>query len=190
MPLYTQDEMAKFRRPHVTRCWFGEFFLPSGTVRLHPGVGTVWAGGHEWKGVSDPIGGQLVSIGQVEDPRFGQAAAVAIVISGANPAFVKMIDEDAAAIEGSSVNLYWCCFDGETGEQIIPLRSAFPGLLSSPAIEWDGPDRVTVAFTVESIWVSMNEPYGGEWSATGVAIMNPGDRGGEYIGVKVEERLQ
>lgn len=200
--LYSTEEEIKFlRRPHVQRAWFAELHLPSGIARVHPGVGNFKIGyfegdiyfEDEWRGLSDPLGPMLVHIDPVEDPRFGTAVSVNILISGANKEFIRYIHENAAAIEGVQADLYWAPFDAETGLPKFGLKRAFPGMLSAPAIEWEGVGRRTVAFTIESIWLSQDDPYGGTWSYIGqkkraLALFgDANDLGGQYIGVRVQE---
>lgn len=186
------DELAFLRRPHVARAWFAELHLPSGISRVHPGVGNFIIDGHEWRGVSDPMahgGGQLVYINAVEDPRFGQAVSVEIVISGANRDFIRYIHENAGSIEGVAANLYWAAFDADSGTAPFGMHKPFPGLLSAPAIQWEGSGVRTVGFTIESVWLSQDDPYGGTWSYTGQLKRFPDDEGGEFIGIKVNETI-
>lgn len=187
MALFSADDMEKLSGPHVARCWFGEFDLPSGFARLHNGVGRVTANGHEWRGVSDPIAGVLVGIEPVEDPRFGAAAAVKIVLSGANAAFWKSVKQDAREIEGRSARLYWAAFDPETGENIM-FKPMLPGKMSSPTLTRQGVGTRFVGLTIEGFWQAQNYAFGGRWNFSDQMRRYPGDKGGQFIGQKVAEQ--
>lgn len=186
MPIFSEADFERLSAPHVARAWFCEIDLPSGVKRLHSGVGRVTAGGFEWRGVSDPIGGQLVRVEAVEDPRFGQAAAVAITIGGISAEFWTEIKTTAREMEGDRFDLHWASFDPETGIIDVTLKKLFPGKLSSPALFRSFGVRHCV-FTVESLWQSQNYPFGGRWNAADQERRFSGDLGGQFIGVKVQE---
>lgn len=189
--LYSEAEMAFLRRPHIARAWFADLDLPSGRWRLHNGVGRKTVGGFEWRGVSDPAGGQLASISAVEDPRFGQAAKIDIVLAGVNLDFLRSVKDQGRQIEGRQADVYWCAFDQET-QEVWPsgLKKMFPGYLSSPRISWSGIGSRTVSFTIESLWHSQNFPFGGLWTPADQKVRYPGDKGLDYVGVKVQEVIR
>ncbi|EHK56813.1 hypothetical protein [Allomesorhizobium alhagi] len=187
MAIFTEADLDRLAAPHVARAWFLEMDLPSGLTRLHSGTGRVSIGGHEWRGVSDPIGGQLVTLSNIEEPRFGQAVAVNVTLSGANREFFKSVHTDARAIEGRRADLYWAAFDGETGEVLIGLKKLFPGKITSPSLQWQGIGIRTVSITIESIWSSQNYAVGGKWNGADQRRRYPGDRGLDFVGVKVSE---
>jgi hypothetical protein len=187
MSLFSADEMAKLAGPHVSRAWFGEFDLPSGYAYLHNGVGTVTVAGQEWRGLTDPLGGVLVSIDAVEDPRFGQAAAVGIVLSGVNVAFWKSVKADARDLEGRTAILHWASFDPETGE-LGMFKTMFPGKMSAPSLHRQGLGTRLVGLTIEGFWQSQNYPFGGRWNFSDQMRRYPGDKGGQFIGQKVAEQ--
>lgn len=191
MAQFTEADLDKLSGPHVARLWFAELDLPSGLARLHNGVGRITVGGYEWRGVTDPIVGQLVSIDAVEDPRFGQAASVQIVLSGVNVEFYRSVKADARALEGRRADLYWAAFDPETGEIVIGLKKLFPGKMSAPSLHRQGIGTRTVGLTIESMWQSQNYPFSAfKWSAAGQQARFPGDKGGEFIGVRVSETFK
>lgn len=189
--LFSSEDRAFLRRPHISRVWFAEIDLPSGVARLHSGSGRVFVGGHEWRGVTDPGGSQLVSIGAVEEPRFGQAAKVDVVLSGVNVAFLRSIKDMARSIEGRSANIYWCAFDQETAESWGGgMKKLFPGKLSSPVMRWVGIGTRTVSFAIEGPWHSQNFPFGGKWNPADQRRRYPGDKGLDFVGVKVQEIIK
>ena len=189
MPLFSKDDMEKLSGPHVARCWFAELDLPSGFQRVHNGVGRVTVGGYEWRGVSDPISGVLVSVDAVEDPRFGQAAAVTIVLSGVNVAFWKSVKADARDLEGRDANLYWGAFDPETGENIM-FKKLLPGKMSAPTLTRQGIGVRYVGLTIESFWQAQNFPFGGRWNGADQRRRYPGDKGLDLVGQQVAETWQ
>lgn len=189
--IFTDADMEFLRRPHIARAWFAELALPSGTWRLHTGVGRKTVGEREWRGVSDPGGRQLVSISPVQDPRFGQAAKIDIVLAGVNLDFIRSVKDQARQIEGALADFYWCAFDQET-EEVWPggLKKLFPGYLSAPKRRSAGLGIRTVSFTAETLWQSQNYPFGGKWSHADQQNRYPGDKGLQYVGVKVNEIIK
>jgi hypothetical protein len=188
MAIFTEAELDWLARPHIARAWFLDLDLPSGHAYLHNGTGRITIGGHEWRGVTDPVGGQIVSMGNVEEPRFGQAVAVDITLSGANKDFFKSVHASARAIEGRRGDLYWAAFDAETAT-IWPrgLVRLFPGKITSPLLQWQGIGVRTVSITLESIWSSQNYAVGGKWQGADQRRRYPGDKGLDFVGVKVSE---
>ncbi|WP_353641315.1 transcriptional regulator [Mesorhizobium sp. WSM2239] len=187
MAIFSEADLDRLAGPHVARAWFLEMDLPAGLTRLHSGTGRKTVGGFEWRGVTDPIGGQLVSLSGIEEPRFGQAVAVSVTLSGANADFFKSVHTDARAIEGKRADLYWATFDGETGEVLIGLKKLFPGKITSPSLQWQGIGLRTVSITIESIWSSQNYAVGGKWNGADQRRRYPGDKGLDFVGVKVSE---
>lgn len=189
--MFSESDLAFLRRPHIARAWFADLDLPDGRWRLHNGGGRKMVGGFEWFGVSDPMGRQLVSISAVEDPRFGQAAKVDIVIAGVNIDFLRSIKDQGRQIEGRLADIYWCAFDQETEEVWASgLKKLFPGYLSAPKIRWSGLGARTVSITIESLWHSQNYPFGGKWSPADQRARYPGDKGLDLVGVKVQEVIR
>ena len=189
MGLFSSDDLAKLAGPHVARCWFGEFDLPSGYAYLHSGVGRITVNGQEWRGISDPIAGVLVHVDAVEDPRFGSAAAVNIILSGANAEFWRSVKTDARALEGRDAILHWAAFDPETGENLM-FKSMFPGKMSSPTLTRQGIGTRFIGLTIEGFWQAQNYPFGGRWNFSDQKRRYPGDKGGQYIGQKVSEQWE
>lgn len=189
--LFSDDDMEFLRRPHIARAWFADLDLPAGRWRLHNGVGRKTVGGQEWIGVSDPGGRQLVSVGAIEDPRFGQAAKIDVVLSGINVDFLRSVKDQGRQIEGRIADVYWCAFDQET-QEVWPsgLKQMFPGYLSSPKIRWSGIASRTVSLSIESLWHSQNFPFGGKWTPADQRARYAGDKSLDYVGVKVQEVIR
>lgn len=187
----TEEEMEFLRRPHIARAWFAELGLIDGTWRVHNGVGRKTVGGQEWFGLSDPAGRQLVSLSAVEDARFGQAAKVDVVLSGVNIEFLRSVKDNARQTEGSMADLYWVAFDQETQEVWSGgMKKLFPGYLSSPKRQSTGLGVRTVSFAIETMWQSQNFPFGGRWSPADQEQRFPGDKGLQFVGVKVNEIIK
>lgn len=191
----SEADRALLARPHISRAWFGMFDFPSGVKYLHNGYGPYTVGGQEYLGISDPLGGRLVGIAQVEEPQFGQAAAVQLVLSGVSADFIAEVKRDARALEGRSATLYWAAFDGET-EAIIPLNGTgliplFPrGRMSAPSISRQGIGVRYVSLTIEGMWSSQNYAPGGRWNYADQLRRYPGDKGLQFVGVEVSENWQ
>lgn len=189
--LISQIDQDVLARPHVARAWFGEFDFPDGVKYLHSGTGQVTIAGHEYSGVADPLSGRLVSIGQVEEPQFGQAAAVTIVLSGASKAFIQSVHATARETEGRAAKISWAAFDGETQQILTALIPLFPrGKMSAPSIHWQGIGQRYVSITVENVWSSQNFAPGGRWTPADQRRRFPGDLGLNFVGVKVTENWQ
>ena len=187
MARYSAADLEVLRGPHVTRSWFAMLDLPVGIRRLHNGVGTVTVAGYDWIGVTDPIGGQLVEMDAVDEPRFGQASAVRITLSGANLTFFKSVKTNARAVEGRPANLYWIAMDGETGEFVTDLKLMFRGFMTAPSLMWKGVGLRTVSITIESFWASQNFAFGGKWNSADQQRRYPGDKGLDWVGQKIGE---
>lgn len=187
MANFSAADLDRLSGPHVSRAWFSEIDLPSGIKRLHNGVGRVTVGGYEWLGVTDPLGGQLVRVDAVEDPRFGQAPSVVITLGGISVEFWREVKSTARQMEGRRCDMYWASFDPETGDVDITLKKLFPGKISAPTLHRAGIGIRNASFTIESLWQSQNYPFGGRWNSADQERRFPGDLGGQFIGVKVQE---
>lgn len=182
------DDLDRLSGHHVQRAWFAHVFLPSGERRLHTGMGPKEIGGFEWEGVSDPFGGQLVGVGSIEEPRFGQAPAIDIIMSGANRAFLKSIWDDMPSIEGARCDMYFATFDAETGEVVYPFRRMFPGKITAPRLQFVGASIRAISLKIVSVFEGLNFPSAGaQWSPTGQRQRYPGDKGLDFINSKLIE---
>lgn len=181
-------DAATLAGPHIARAWFAVLDLPSGTTYLHSGTGRKTVSGQEYRGVSDPVGGRLVSVSQVDEPQFGQAASVQITLTGVDAAFIREVKSTAREIEGRSATLYWAAFDGETQVLKTTLIPVFPfGRMTAPSISWQGIGIRAVTITVESIWQAKNFPPGGRWNPAGQRARYAGDKGLDFVGVEITE---
>lgn len=187
---FSQVDLDKLSALHVGRGWFLEINLPDGWLYLHSGFGRATIDGKEWRGVSDPIGGRLVSMGNVEEARFGQATAIQITLSGVNKEFFQSVYTNRASLEGREANLYFLTRDPETQETLIPLKRVFDGLLSSPELIWENVGTRFVTITLESVWSGQNYPAVGRWSPSGQRKRYPGDKGLDLVGTKTAEQYK
>lgn len=186
--MFSQQDFVALSGLYVQMGWFADVDFPSGRRRLHTGMGPVEIGGYEWEGISDPFGGQLVGLGAIEEPYFGQAPVVDVVFSGANKAFFKSIWDDRRALEGCSCDLYFATFDAETGEQIITFRQMMSGRLTGLRLLINGPVIRAVSLKIASEFEGLNYPaVGSMWSPVGQAKRHPGDTGLDYINADIVE---
>lgn len=190
MAIFSSDEISYLEGPHVARCWFLEVNMPDEMLRFHNGVGRVTTGGYEWRGVTDPVGGQCVSIDAVEEPRFGQAAAVNITLASPSVDFFQEMKSLAREIEGRAAHLYWAAFNPESESVEIALNKLFPGRMSAPRLARRSGGLRSITITVESIWQAQNYPFGGKWSPAGQRRRYAGDKGLDFTGVTVQEQWQ
>ena len=189
MAMFTTDDLDLLSGPHVARIWFLEVDLPSGIQRYHNGIGRVQTGGHEWIGVTNPVG-QFVAVDAVQNVRFGQAAAVTVTIAAADASFFKSMREAARSIEGRRADIYWAAFDPESEQQTISLKKLFPGRISAITVVRQGVGTRIVQFNIEDMWQAQNYPFGGRWSPADQRRRYPGDKGLDYVGVKVQEQFK
>lgn len=190
MTLFSADDLDRLAAPHVARAWFLDADLPSGRSYLHNGMGNIVIAGQTWRGVADPLSGRLVTLNAIEEPRFGAAAAVEIGLTAANAEFLASVHSTRADIEGRDASLYFAVFDQETGEMLTGLKRMFRGRLTAPRIKWGGIGLRLVTITLESIFSSQNYPFGGKWNGADQRRRYPGDKGLDFVGVKVTETLK
>ena len=188
MAIFSSDDLDKLGGPHVRRAWFGELSLPGGTRRLHTGMGKATIGGHDWEGMSDPFGGQLVGLGSIEEPLFGQAIAIDIVVSGGSRDFVKSMFDDRHDVEGVSCTLYFAVFDPESGETLISLKTMVAGKITAPRFSWMGAAVRAIGLRIVSVWEGLNFPtINSEWSPAGQRRRYAGDKGMDFINADIVE---
>lgn len=188
MSYFSQQDFVALSALYVQPAWFAHVDFPSGARRLHTGMGPVEIGGHEWEGISDPFGGQLVGLGAVEESYFGQAPAIDVVMSGANREFLKSIWDDRHAIEGCVCDLYFATFDAETGEPVVMFRRMMQGRLTAPRVVINGPVVRAISLKIVGEFEGLNFPsMGSMWSPTGQRQRYPGDKGLDYINADVVE---
>lgn len=190
MTIFSQEQMNALAAPHVARAWFLYADLPAGPAYWHNGVGRKSIGGQEYLGVTSPIGGQLVNIASVEDPRFGQAAVTSITLSGANREFFQSVHDTARAIEGRQARLYWAAFNQETEEVIGGLVEMVRGFLTAPSLVWQGIGSRMVSINLVGLWEGQNYQFGGRWTDADQRRRYLGDKGLQYVGVKVAENWE
>lgn len=191
MALFSADDLDALSRPHVQRAWFAHVVINGEIRRLHTGMGPVEIAGQTWEGISDPFGGQMVGLSGMEEPRFGQAVAVDVVLSGANRDFLKAIWDDRHDIEGGQADLYFAVFDAETGDVLIGLRKVMPGKLTAPRIIWSGPHIRAIALKIVSVWEGINfSSTDAEWSPTGARQRYAGDEGLDLINGDIVENYK
>lgn len=186
MTVPTPADLDALEAPHVARAMFADVQLPSGRRRFHTGVGPITLGGHLWEGVSDPEGGQWVAVGQLQEPRLGEAPAVDVIFSGASKTWLRDVWNDT--VEGASCDLYWAMVDQETGAVILDLRLLFEGRLSAPRFEMVGANVRTIAVTIESVYSSLQYPTPEmEWTTASQRRRYPGDKGLDWLGSDLVE---
>lgn len=191
MSIFSNADPDDFAGIHIQRAWFGRVELPSGTRHLHTGLGPKIIDDVEWEGVSDPFGGQLVGVGQVEEPEFGQAPSVDIVLSGANRQFLKSMWDDRHAIEGAPADLHFATFDAETGEEKSGLDLLFPGKLTAPKFTISGSSIRSIALKVVSPFEGMNFPETKYmWSPAGQRERFPADEGLDLVNADIVEEFK
>lgn len=187
----------KLRAPHVGRVFCMELEFPDETKRLHNGYGNVDLSfdgtEYTWRGMSDPTGGTMVSISEIEDPRFGSAPTIDTALTGVDAAYLKSIKDISRDIEGLRANVYFSVVDPEEPNDdglIVPLIPLFPlGRITAPALKRSATENV-VLLTIESFFQSQNYPFGGKWSDAGHRKRYPDDAGLSEMGTEVSATRQ
>jgi len=183
MSIFSDADPDDYEGIHIRRVWLADVHLPTGRRRLHTGGGPLLIDGVEWEGVNDPFGAQLVGLGQVEEPEFGQAPAVDVVISGVNREFLKAIWDMRYEIEGAQCDLYFITFDVETGEPREAMETLFPGKLTGLALQLIGTSVRAISMKVVSPFEGLNFPETRfMWSPAGQRDRYAGDAGMDFIG--------
>lgn len=191
MAIFTPADLAALALPHVARAWFAHVVLPSGERFLHTGMGPKVIDGQEWQGVTDPFGGQLVSVGSVEEPYFGTAPYADLAISGANRAFLKSLWDGRSGVEGVRCDLYFATFDAETGETLVGLKKLFPGKITGLRFQFSGPVIRLIQFKVVSPFEGLNFPDTSYMlSPSGQRRRYPGDKGLDEINADIVEEYK
>jgi len=186
--LTPQKLLDKLSELHIQRALFAHVKLSSGDRRFHTGLGPQEIGGYVWEGVSDPFGGQVISIGAIEDPWFGYAPAVDVVISGANKQWLKTLWDDREDLDGAACDLYFAVFDAETGEIVVDLVSLMPGRITAPKFSFVGLSIRFIQLKIVSAFEGLNFPAtNAAWSPAGQRARFPGDKGLDFIGSKIIE---
>jgi hypothetical protein len=189
--LFTQAEIDDLGDAgNIARAWFLRMQAVGGgpDILLHNGCGKFTYQGETWNGVEDPIGGRIVSISGVEEPQFGQASSVSIVMSGADIEFVRYMRVIRNSLEGLQCDIYWALFDDNEKILLGGMKRLYPrGRISTPSFSLAGIATRQVSLTIENIWSGMNFPSGRRWNATDQQQLYPGDKGFDYAGVKVIE---
>lgn len=178
--------MSRLSAVHVQRGWFVHMLLPTGQRRFHLGSGPYTIGGYEWEGISDPFGGQLVSLSSVPEPSIGRAVYVDFVISGANRTFLKSVWDTKTQAEGVACNLYFAVIDAELGDVLVPLTLMFEGKLSGLRFKMTGMAVRAVTGKIVSIFEGLNFPeVETEWSPAGARARNAGDKALDYVAADI-----
>lgn len=191
VPIFSAADLDALSAPHVSQAWFADVQFPEGRRRLCTSMTPVTIGGYTWEGVSDPFGGQMVSLTGMEEPAFGQAVAVDIMFSGANRDFLKGCWDSRQTIEGTQCDLYYATFDGETGEVLIDLKKLFPGKLTAPRFVITGSHIRAVSYRIVSPGEGLNFPEtDSNWSTAGQRARHPGDKGLDEINNDIIEEFR
>lgn len=169
-------------RPHVAQNWLAEIQYPTGWRYYHDGYGSIETGGKTWEGVNDPAGSQIVAIGAMRMPKFGQAPYVDIVIAAATTEFFRAYWVDRGSFEGAACNMYYRVVDQETGAELLAPRLMFPGKLTAGRMKRAGQHYRTLGFKVVAVTEGLNFPATlGDWSPAGQRARYPGDEGLDFI---------
>lgn len=195
MPTYgliSTGDAERLAEPHICRAILLVIEMPGGDLNMHNGVGTITVNGVEYRGVSYPEGGRVVRMGVIPQPEFGQAAAVEIILCGADVAFFKQMRDLAPDIEGLPATLYWCLFDQETQQLEKGPFAVFPrATISAPKLQvGPQPGLRNISINIEGPFADLNFPALGRWSRAGQRGRYAGDAGMDLMGVDVQEVIK
>ena len=194
MPIISPTQQALLKAPHIGRCFFAKLYFPDGIKYLHNGFGDVTypLDGEDqvWRGMSSADGGVLVGISEIEDPRFGTAPNINLVLAGVDLAYMKSIKDIARDIEGRRADVYFAVIDPETADLVIGLTPLFPlGRMSAPRLKRSATMNV-INLSIESFFSSQNFPFGGMWNDANQQKQYAGDKGLSLIGTEVNASRQ
>lgn len=186
--LFSNNDREHLRGRNIGQEIFVEIDHPTlGWLYYHGGVGRVTIDGKEYRGVTNPSGTQVVSVGTIEDRRFGTAVAVNVAISGANAAFMSEMKSIARTLEGRAANVYFGLFKFGTHD-ILLWKNVLPGLMTAPSLIWEGAGTRTILLTIESEDQARNFSTGDRWSPAGIRKKwGPDIKGFDFMGVDVKE---
>lgn len=184
----TSKLLTILSRPHVAQNWLASIAYPDGTRYFHDGFGTITAGGNDWEGVNDPAGSQLVAIGPVRMPKFGQAPYVDAVIAAATGEFFRTYWASKEDYEGMACRLYYRVVDQETGDELIAPRLMFPANWTAGRLKRTGQHYRSIAGKFVSVTEGQNFPATqGDWSPAGQRSRYPGDEGLDFTKSDIAE---
>jgi hypothetical protein len=190
MIVFSDEDHRKLSAAHVSIGLFAELHLPSGVSYLWGGMGKHIIDGKTYRGVSNPVSGQLVSISGLQEDRFGAAAAVTITLAGANKEFLQSVHDTALEIEGQRAKIGFATFDQERQEVLIGIRNLFNGRMTAPTIAFQSRALRTVSITIEGRFSGLNYSSAERFSHEGQQRRYPGDLGMEFMGVEVSEQFK
>ena len=185
--MISEELQQRLTAPNVAVGEFLQLDLPSGTQFFHSGSGTALINGNKYRGVTDPVMGQLVSISNITDPQFGQAPIVEISLIAPNLDFYRSVREPQFPLEGSRALMSIGVFDAETEGLIGDLIPLFDGLFTAPSFMRMGIGVRAITIRIESFFNAQNFPFGGKWNDATQQRLFPGDVAFEFTGVEISE---
>lgn len=190
--IISSEDAERLAEPHICPAVLLDVDTGSETLRMHNGAGSLLIGGEWYRGVSNPAGSRMVKIGTIVHPEFGKAAAVEIILTGADLEFFKEMHDIGRDLEGRSATIYFVLFDQETQEIVLGPYSVFPRATLSAIKLSAGPEfgLRNIAFNVEGPFADINFPAMGSWSGAGQRGRYSGDKGMDFMGIEVQEVLE
>lgn len=155
---------------HVDLVVLIELDLPDGAVRLNTSAVTVSWDGHDWLGA-----GAITAIQPIEETTSPQAAALAIQLSGIDPAFVAQIMVDH--YQGRAASVWLAAMS--SGEVVDDPIMMFAGFIDEPTIELGG--TATVTLTLENEWARWERAPDLLYTDAEQQAEYPGDTGFRYV---------
>lgn len=191
MTLYfNEQERSALAGPDIAPQFFIKLDLPAsegGTRYLTDAAGDITIDGVTWQGLSSPLYGRLVSIGELPFPKFGDNQFFDAQLTGANLEFLQQVRQNARNWEGSPASVRFCLFDKETRRPITRLIELFPrGHLAKMNIERSGVGRCVVSMTVEGDYTTLAYQRGKALSAASLNREYSDDKFLDFLGVERE----
>ncbi|WP_083656504.1 hypothetical protein [Mongoliimonas terrestris] len=190
-----EEYEALLSAPHVVLTVLAHMQFASGELRLHPGTGTLEAGGLEWQGVTDPGQTRVVKIGPVQLPEVNVASKVDLTLTGVDTAFLRetrrIVTSRHREVEGRRADLYLAVFRPGTDTAVTPPLPLFTnGRMTAPSFRFDGIGNREVTVGIEGVFSAKNFAPGGRYTTADQRRRYPGttDRFFEYVGAKLSYR--
>lgn len=151
-----------------------EFAFTSGTIRVHPGFGTINAGGKVWSGVQE-----LGSVSAIESAIGGSAPMVTFTLSGIDSTLIAKTLAAATEVKGRDVTIYLCFFDANWQPFDVPY-AIWLGQMDVMRVKANVAERI-IELTAETLFARRGLPPFGYLSDRDQQRLFSGDRGLEDV---------
>ncbi len=153
----------------------GSVGTAGGTVRMWTGLGDL-----TWNGDVYTGGGDLVSVGAIEEKHDSQVSAQGTVfsLSGVNPDDLSIALSEIR--QGLPGKLWFAVLDGDSGVLVGEPVQIFSGLTDVPTID-DGGDTITISLSIENRLIDLERARVRRYTPEDQKAVYPDDKGFDYV---------